>query len=187
MSIWFISDCHFGHKNIIEYCNRPFSSVYEMDNTLIQYWNDEVKPQDDIYHLGDFSFSPRTKEGDKSILNLLLLLHGNKHFIIGNHDSNLVRVLNNNKNWEDYKVKSLEYYKEIKYNHQLFCLYHFGQRVWNKSHHGSVHLFGHSHGTLPAHGKSVDVGVDCKEITSEYRPIHIDEIIEFMEDREIFR
>jgi calcineurin-like phosphoesterase family protein len=56
-------------------------------------------------------------------------------------------------------------------------------RVWNKSHHNSWHLYGHSHGSLPPHGKSVDVGVDCKEITSEYRPLSFKEIKKYMDKR----
>ena len=60
---------------------------------------------------------------------------------------------------------------------------HYGMRTWNKAHHGAIHLYGHSHSTLPPYGKSVDVGVDCKEITPQYRPIHLDEILSYMSKR----
>ncbi|MCB0745233.1 MAG: hypothetical protein KDC67_15095, partial [Ignavibacteriae bacterium] len=68
--------------------------------------------------------------------------------------------------------------KEISVNGQFICLYHYGCRVWNKSHHGSWHLYGHSHGSLPPMGKSVDVGVDAPYITgqAEYRPFSFEEI-----------
>jgi calcineurin-like phosphoesterase family protein len=55
MTIWFTSDTHFGHSNIIQYSNRPFASVQSMDEVLINNWNQLVRPQDIIYHLGDFT------------------------------------------------------------------------------------------------------------------------------------
>jgi calcineurin-like phosphoesterase family protein len=56
-TIWFTSDTHFSHNNIIRYCNRPFSNVEEMDEVLINNWNNKVKQNDDVYHLGDIIFS----------------------------------------------------------------------------------------------------------------------------------
>ena len=56
MVYWFTSDTHFGHKNIIEYCKRPFSSVEQMNEMLIKKWNNKVKVDDIVFHLGDFSF-----------------------------------------------------------------------------------------------------------------------------------
>jgi len=57
MNRWIIADTHFGHKNVIKYCNRPYSSVEEMDKILITNWNKEVAPDDIVYHLGDFALS----------------------------------------------------------------------------------------------------------------------------------
>ena len=52
---FFTSDTHFGHENIIKYCNRPFTSTEEMDKALISNWNKVVKPEDTVFHLGDFA------------------------------------------------------------------------------------------------------------------------------------
>ena len=76
---------------------------------------------------------------------------------------------------------SIEPYREIKVGEQMICLFHYGCRVWNKAHYGSWMLYGHSHGSLPPYGKSVDVGVDAKFIHNEYRPTHFEEIQLFME------
>ena len=55
MNVYFTSDLHFGHKNIIRYDHRPFSSVQEMDAELIRRWNNKVKDEDLVYILGDVS------------------------------------------------------------------------------------------------------------------------------------
>ena len=163
--IYFTSDLHIGHKNIIKYSNRPFSSVEEMNEALIANWNKTVKPEDDIWHLGDFFF---TKEKQEAI-DILNKLNGRKHLIWGNHDKQLKEIVKSNPNI----VSSYQDYKELKYNNHLFVLFHYGQRVWNKCHiegNYSIHLYGHSHGVLPPYNNSVDVGVDAKFITDEYRP-----------------
>lgn len=176
-NLHFSSDLHIFHKNIIRYSQRPFSSVEEMNQTLIDNWNTQVKAQDTIYTLGDFSFGNYA-----DTYSVLKKLNGNHHMVLGNHDKLIV------KHERDFiksgLVKSISHYKEITFKNQFIVLFHYGQRVWNRSHHNSWHLFGHSHGSLPPHGKSVDVGVDCKEITSEYRPVSFDEVMEYMSKRQ---
>jgi len=148
-----------------------------MNEKMIAAWNTLVKPEDDIYHLGDFAFM---KPGP--LWSLLWRLQGKKHLILGNHDKYIID------NWDELLDRgafaSIQYYRELKVAGKMLCLFHFGQRVWNKSHRGSIHLYGHSHGSLPPHGLSVDVGVDCKEITSDYRPIHLTEVLDYMSKRE---
>lgn len=79
-NIWVISDTHFCHKNIIDYCGRPFSSAREMDEALIENWNSVVKPGDKIYHLGDV-YMGRNESGFQHRLN------GKKRLVLGNHDN----------------------------------------------------------------------------------------------------
>lgn len=78
--IWFTSDTHFGHKNVLKYCGRPFKTVEEMDEALIANWNAIVKPDDVIYHLGDVAMSI------KAVKRVLPRLNGHKILIVGNHD-----------------------------------------------------------------------------------------------------
>ena len=78
---YFISDTHFYHGNIINYCNRPFSSIEEMNNQLIENWNSIVKPTDIVYHLGDFSFG-----GKENLLTIKPKLNGRINIVLGNHD-----------------------------------------------------------------------------------------------------
>lgn len=79
---WFISDTHFGHKNILEYEKeaRPFSTLEEMHEVMIERWNNTVKPNDIIYHLGDFAFG-------KHWVAIAKHLQGKKRLIMGNHDT----------------------------------------------------------------------------------------------------
>ena len=79
-NVWFSADTHFGHKRIIEYCDRPFSSVDEMDRELIGNWNEVVAAGDEVYFLGDFSLD------FKRVRQVLPLLNGSKHLVAGNHD-----------------------------------------------------------------------------------------------------
>lgn len=81
MKIWFTADTHFGHGNVIRYNQRPFSSVSEMDNALIENWNEVVQPNDTIYHLGDF-----TLLGKKLAENYFQRLNGRIHVIPDGHD-----------------------------------------------------------------------------------------------------
>jgi calcineurin-like phosphoesterase family protein len=79
--VWFTSDTHFGHRNILEYEKegRPFSDVEEMNETLISNWNETVSPKDIVWHLGDFAFG-------RVNIELASRLHGKKRLVMGNHD-----------------------------------------------------------------------------------------------------
>lgn len=83
--IFVISDTHFNHKNIIEYCNRPFKDVEEMNAAMIENWNRVVGPDDYVIHCGDFSLGriDDTKE-------IVSQLNGHKILVRGNHDHNTV-------------------------------------------------------------------------------------------------
>lgn len=85
-NIFFTSDTHFCHTNIIKLCGRPFSDVEEMNEVLIKIWNNTVGPNDIIYHLGDFCFA-----GSAEWHSILGRLNGRIHLIVGNHDEKNLR------------------------------------------------------------------------------------------------
>lgn len=157
MSIWFTSDHHFGHKRIIELAHRPFTSVEEMDDAMIARWNERVSKGDMVFHLGDFAFADHTP--------YLRRLNGQKRLIIGNHDhSNRVRRA---EGWA-----TADRLLDIKVDHLPITLCHYGLRVWNRSHYGALHFYGHSHGSLPGDSQSCDVGVDCWD----FAPVTLEQI-----------
>lgn len=161
MNIFFTSDFHFGHANIIRHCNRPFSNVEEMNEILIERFNSRVKAGDLVYDLGDVSFK-------KSPEIYLSRLNGSITRIKGNHDENkhLPDILS-------YKPSGM---KDNDGNQLRIVLCHYPMRSWNSSYHGSWHLFGHEHGNMPPFGLSFDIGVDCWN----YYPVSLEEVAEKM-------
>ena len=73
MDIYYTSDLHLGHKNIIRLCNRPFGSIEEMDNLLIERWNKKVKKEDTVYILGDLFYKCEIEKVKKILKSLKLL------------------------------------------------------------------------------------------------------------------
>lgn len=81
--IYFTSDTHYGHSNVIGYCGRPFRNVHHMNQAMICNFNERVSPGDTTYHLGDFAFLPRSR-----LAELRSCLNGKIILIRGNHDKN---------------------------------------------------------------------------------------------------
>ena len=164
-NIYFTSDWHLSHINIMKYSNRPFSSVEEMNDTIISNFYDTVKPGATIYFLGDFSFDRVITE------NFFTKLPKNIHFhfISGNHHKKTKNII-------ERFVDSYSNMKDIKINERKITLCHYAMRVWNCSHFNSWQLYGHSHGTLSSVGKQCDVGVD----DWNFFPVRFEQIEEYM-------
>lgn len=162
MALYFTSDTHFGHENIIRTCKRPFANADEMDNALIARWNERVKPTDGVYHLGDFCYRNSTG-ADK----YLARLNGKIHLVTGNHDQETLAQ-------HAHLFASVNPIVELKFNRRWLILCHYPMREWHGSWRGAWHLFGHVHGRLDhePHGYSLDVGVDAHD----FRPWSLEEI-----------
>lgn len=165
---YFSSDYHFDHARVIEYDQRPFETVEEMNETLIQNHNSVVRKNDDFYFLGDFSFNHKKMEEHISRLN------GNLFFIRGNHD--------HKKHIELYKKYGtfLGEQKTIRVEGQHIALNHYAMRVWDRSHYGSWHLYGHSHGNLTPEPGTLSLDVGC--MLYDYKPIEFEQILELFKN-----
>jgi len=156
--LFFTSDLHFGHKNIINFSNRPYTNIETMDDALIRNWNAVVPHDGIVFILGDFSFYNGTYTK-----YLLGELNGRIILIQGNHDKQVSMFK------EVHQLLDIKVVDNINGNfggctHLTLC--HFQLFTWNRKHHGAKHLYGHSHGTSPHKDfASLDVGVDCWDYT----------------------
>ena len=169
MQTFFTSDTHFDDEFAIQYFNRPFKSVDEMNTLIVAKWNSVVAENDTVYHLGDF-----TLDNIHHFTKWASQLNGTIKILPGSHDdpwlndfvpSEKVQVI--------APLVSLEF-PEItaEASPKVIVLCHYSMQVWDRSNHGSWHLFGHSHGKLKGIGLSFDVGVDC----TEFRPLSLEEV-----------
>lgn len=148
MSTWFTSDPHFGHQNIIKYCKRPWKYADEMDEALITNYNSVFTDQDTVYWLGDFAWKQDPR------VYLSRLKGKEHHLIIGNHDNRQLCVK---------AFSSVRDVCMVKIDGRRLWLSHYAHRVWPGSGYDTLHLFGHSHGTLPVipwKEHLLDAGVD---------------------------
>lgn len=130
MRTFLISDTHFFHKNIIKYCNRPFANIEEMNEALIKNWNNTVKDEDLIIHLGDIGLGNKTQ-----IAEVISKLKGRKWLIMGNHD-NLKR--------KDYEEMGFEFVSE---NPIIFKEFYFlsHKPMYMNENMPYVNIYGHVH------------------------------------------
>jgi len=181
MTTHLISDTHARHANIIRYSGRPFASVEEMDAQLIKNINRHVKPEDTLYHLGDVANYDLDSFLDQINCKNIILIEGN-HDRIKPYQRRLFNGI-----YAMYTIKT-----EFDGEKKDIVLCHYAMRVWNKSHHGAYHAYGHSHASLPEdpNARSMDVGVDsiARKLSpdgvtlrpEDYRPITLLEFHNWM-------
>ena len=132
---FFISDLHFGHKNVLAFDNREFPSIEAHDEALVRNWNEAVGIDDDVWILGDISW-----HGPMKTVEILKRLNGVKHLCIGNHDYKLLRN-------QDVRACFAEItpYREIEVDGWGVVLCHYPIPCYNKHFYGWIHLYGHVH------------------------------------------
>ena len=157
-NLFFTSDTHFCHANIIKFCNRPFKDVMEMNETLIDNWNKTIGPNDVVYHLGDFCFA-----GSAAWHSLLGQLNGRIHLILGNHDEKNIR--------QGY----MQNFESVEYQSKLFIegynvyLNHYPYLCYPGYKPYTIQLFGHIHSSPYKFD-----GMDAQTAKSQLRPSQYD-------------
>lgn len=180
--IWFTSDTHFGHQNILKFCERPFVSIEEMDNTIIERWNLKVGKDDIVFHLGDFAFAT-----NKRWQELISLLNGKIYLILGNHDitrwpgTYTMQLFDRVENQMMLKIDNK--YK-VYLNHFPFLCY---DGTYRNPEDCTIQLHGHVHERVGGIGKDdqrlqyrfpyqYDVGVD----NNNFYPVSWEEILKII-------
>ena len=135
---YFISDTHFGHENVIRFCDRPFKNAQEMNAALINNWNSRVKEHDTVYILGDMFFRCDKPE------EILKQLKGKKHLVIGNHDSSWMNKVDMNKYF-----LSVSNMLEINDGKRNITLCHYPMLTWKHAMR-SYMIHGHIHNNTNA-------------------------------------
>jgi calcineurin-like phosphoesterase family protein len=157
MAVWFTADTHFGHAGALALYRRPFSSVPAMNAAMAERWNATVKPDDEVWHLGDFALRTSAAAAGP----LLRSLNGRKHLVTGNNDPPDIAAL---PEWA-----TVQAYAEITVDTYRLVLCHYAFRTWNGMAKGALNLHGHSHGRLKPLPRQTDVGVDCWD----FRPVAV--------------
>lgn len=156
VNVYIVSDTHFGHANIIRYCNRPFADAREMDAAMIERWNATVRPQDHVYHLGDVAMS------QAALHRVMPRLHGHKRLILGNHD-NVAPI----SNYAQYfgKILMWRQFHPLLLTHAPIHPGSFGKM--------RVNVHGHIHQQPSPEGPYLNACVEWRD----YTPVHLDTLI----------
>ena len=157
-NIFFISDTHWGHENIIYHCNRPFEDHHDMDNEMIRKWNERVQPEDLVIHLGDFAWSIQHAK------RVRMQLNGTIQLIIGNHDPviKLAQTGMFQKMMESKKGESIDAsLKGVLFTHRPIIMN--GQ---------CINVHGHTHNL--ENTKANHVNISCEH--TNYAPLTLEEL-----------
>ncbi len=136
MANFYISDWHYGHKNIIAYDNRPFKTVEEMNNTMVKRWNNTVSDEDTVFVLGDMFWC-----SESDAVPVLESLKGTKVLICGNHDTYKKAEFRN-------RFAAIHDYREIEDEDRSVVLCHYPIPCFKNHFYGWYHLYGHVHNSF---------------------------------------
>ncbi|WP_368900711.1 metallophosphoesterase [Oceanobacillus oncorhynchi] len=176
MTNWYTSDSHFYHKSVIDFCNRPFSDVDEMNAAMIESWNQVVGKSDIVYHLGDFCFG-----GIEKWTEILDQLNGEIILIKGNHDdSKTLKKLTNKGYFKEIHEVGLyrkQKYKGVKYQ---MWLSHYPMQIGMRERKFSIH--GHLHDEKSRDLNQINVGVDSFRLPNRPfgQPIEEDVLMKYL-------
>ena len=183
MTTWFTADLHLGHRNILDYCSRPFTDVGSMNDTLIDNWNDVVAPNDTVWIVGDFALG---KIDDT--LPLVSALHGRRILVAGNHDRCWAGHGRRAEGWTERYLEAgfdevVQGSMHVDVGDDTVLLCHFPYRGDSHDHdrfteyrpidRGEWLLHGHVHDRWAQNGRMINVGVDI----AHYAPMSADVII----------
>ncbi len=178
MTIFVTADQHWGHANVMKYSKREFASIGEHDVELIKAWNGVVSKDDEVFHLGDFTLGNGLFAKD-----IFQQLNGTIR-VLGypwHHDARWINLPQSSNDGQVQIEQPMVVLEHMVKSHNWWLpvvLCHYSFETWDRSHYGSVHLHGHTHGRLQRIHNRLDVGVDVAfKLLGEYRPFSMDEAL----------
>ena len=178
--IYFTSDLHFYHQKIMQFSPafRNYNNFEDMNEALIEIWNDTVKKEDTVYNLGDFSMCSNINK----VISVAKKLNGKHILILGNHDYPIKKkkefLMQELKDDGNPIFTDIRDYKFLKMPEENFALSHYPMAGWEGQQHGSVMLHGHLHDYISeVKGKILNVGFDLHG-----KLLSLDEVLEFVKD-----
>jgi len=174
MATFFTADLHFGHGNIIDFCDRPFENVEDMNRALISNWNSRVSNDDHVYIVGDLFFGGRDAAGLNEAIAIVKKLNGILHLIAGNHDFPYL------KNMEyHYLFADVDQLRYLKHEGEDIFLCHYPMAEWSGFFRGSWHIYGHIHNAKNAafeYMRSLDKALNAGVEICDYMPVTFEEL-----------
>ena len=167
MTNWYTADPHFLHENVISFCDRPFRSIDEMDAIMLENMHAVVKPEDELWIVGDFAFGPKAND-EETLASIFQQLPGaKKHLVVGNHDLAPTLALP----WD-----SVHHLAEVRDgpHRQAHTLCHYPMITWNHARRRALHMFGHVHNNWLGSRNAINVGVDVWD----FMPVSFEQVAE---------
>jgi len=177
-NVFVSADLHYGHKNIVrgtsswsnlDMC-RPFDTVEEMGDVLVNNINDVVGEDDTYIHAGDLAFG-----GKNNLIEIRERINcKNFYLILGNHDKHVPD--------NSFLFSGVYQFLEFRYNYKFIAMFHYPVGAWQRNGKGSIHLHGHSHQSYKPTGKMLDIGVEG----NDFKPWKLEDAIAKADSREMF-
>jgi calcineurin-like phosphoesterase family protein len=174
--IFYISDIHFDDQKIFDKCSRPFKDLNEYKEEIIKRWNKKVNQDDVVYVLGDI-----VEDNSKASIGIFKKLNGIKHFIVGNHDLNLLKDIEESGLFQTIKFMDL-----IDDNGRKVCICHYPVMDWMEFNRNGILVYGHVHNKTPKNGEAYreikeyyknKPAYNCGVDVTNYEPVTLDEMI----------
>ena len=176
MATFFTADLHFGHENIIGFCDRPFKDIADMTRTLINNWNSRVSNEDHVYIVGDLFYGGRGAAGVNEAVDTVKQLNGILHLIAGNHDIPYLK-----KTDYHYLFADVDQLRYLSHEGKTIFLCHYPLAEWSGYFRGSWHIYGHIHNQKSEaykHMQTLENALNAGVDICNFSPVTFNELIE---------
>jgi len=177
LAVFFTADPHFGDEDIIEFTDRPFKNIDDMNRTLISNWNSRISNDDHVYIVGDLFYGGRNAAGQDDAISIIKKLNGILHLIAGNHD---IPYLKNTD--YHYLFADVDHLRYLSHDGKDIFLCHYPLAEWSGYFRGSWHIYGHIHNQKnPAflHMKNLEHALNAGVDVCNYMPVTFQELVTF--------